>query len=172
MKFKDIPQIEHANYSVNIPVSHLLSSLESYRKDYGLDIDPDFQRMHVWTESQQIRYVEWIFKGGRSGREILWNSPGWMKTGKAAPLTLVDGKQRLESLRRFLQNEIPIFRTLYQDFKDRLSFYPDVVFYINNLTKRVDVLKWYRDFNAGGTIHTEDEIRKVDELIEKEIGRK
>jgi len=39
---------------------------------------------------------------------------------------------------------------------------------INDLPTKKDVLQWYVEMNSNGTIHTEDEINRVKELLEKE----
>lgn len=84
-------------------------------------------------------------------------------------MVLVDGKQRLEAVRRFLENEIPAFGVFYNDYEDkwRLGNF-DFIIVVNNLKTRREVLQWYVDLNAGGTPHTDDEINKVHALMEKE----
>ena len=32
----------------------------------GLQFNPDFQRGHVWTEGQQIAFMEFLLKGGKT----------------------------------------------------------------------------------------------------------
>ena len=39
---------------------------------------------------------------------------------------------------------------------------------VNDLPTRKNVLQWYIEHNAGGTIHTEEEINRVKELLKKE----
>ena len=43
------------------------------KDDFVVDLKPDFQREHVWTKEQQIAYLEYRFKGGRSGDTIYFN---------------------------------------------------------------------------------------------------
>lgn len=174
MKFNDIPQISHANYRVNIPWSLLERALQGYFEDYQLNIEPDFQRNHVWTLIQQTRYIEWVLRGGKSGRELLFNCPGWGTSYQINKMVLVDGLQRLTAVRKFLNNDIPIFGDNYfKDFEDRICIGgPDFVFYVNNLPTRKQVLQWYLDINSGGTPHTEEEIEKVRKLLEEEKSKK
>src|SRR5271156_3976887 len=80
-----------------------------------LDIDPDFQRAHVWTEAQQIAFVEYGLRGGRSGMTIHLNCVGWMGSFKG-PFVLVDGKQRVNAVLRFLRSELPAFGVLYKNY--------------------------------------------------------
>ena len=133
----------------------------------GLDLNPDFQRAHVWTRDQQIKYVEYILKGGASGRDIYFNNPSWSGT-YAEKTVLVDGKQRLEAAFQFLDNKIPAFGHLYSEWTGAIPFDCYFIFYVNQLKTRAEVLEWYLDINTGGTPHSEDEINRVKELLKKE----
>ena len=165
MRFKDIPRFTGwGNYQVDIGIRYLLTTLADYEKDYKLDMDPDFQRAHVWTEAQQIKFLEFFFKGGKTGRQILFNCPGFTH-GRMGCMVLVDGKQRLEAFRRFLTNEISIFGSLYSEFEDKINQMETMRFFVNDLKTRKEVLQWYLDLNAGGTVHTEGEIEKVRNLL-------
>ncbi len=170
-RFADIPQFTRdANYRANIPWNHVQETLSRYINNHNLDMNPDFQREHVWTEEQQIRYIEFRLRGGKSGSDILFNHPNWLSSGRGADMVLVDGKQRLEALRRFLDNEIPAFGSFFSEFEDKNFLVGvDFIFAVNNLKTRQEVLQWYVDLNAGGTPHTNDEINKVKALIEGEI---
>lgn len=151
------------------------TDLESHIKSQGteivaLDLNPDFQRAHVWTERQQIEYCEYILKGGTSGKELYFNCVGWMSNW-SGPYVIVDGKQRVEAVRRFMDNDIPVFGTYLADYKDT----PDILtarfsWNIAALKSRADVLQWYLDFNSGGTIHTEEELAKVRAMLANPDG--
>lgn len=164
-RFKDIPQFTGwGNYQVDVGVRYLQQMLAGYKQDYKLDMDPDFQRAHVWTEAQQVQFLEFFFKGGKTGRQVLFNCPGFVR-GQLGQMVLVDGKQRLEAFRRFLENEIRIFGSLYSEFEDKINQMMTMRFFVNDLKTRREVLQWYIDLNAGGTVHTEDEIEKVRKLL-------
>lgn len=165
-KFSEIPQFTRpANYTVNVHWKYLEDNISRYA-EHGLEMDPEFQRLHVWTEQQQIRYIEFILRGGKSGRDIQWNCAGWMHNFKG-PMYLVDGKQRIQAVRRFFNNEIPVFGTLFKDFEDKYLWSScDFVFHVNNLDTYTEVVQWYIDLNGGGTPHTEDEIEKARKILE------
>jgi len=172
-RFKDIPEFTSwGSYHCNVGWGFIEQQLESMASPDGIDLDPDFQRGHVWNEEQQIRYVEFILRGGKSSRDILFNAPGWAcnPPENPSPVVLVDGKQRIEAVRRFMRNEIPAFGNLLRDYKDKIRIIgPDFVFHVNNLTSRAEVLQWYLDLNAGGVVHTAEEIEKVRGML-KEAG--
>ena len=163
MKFKEIPQVTRANYQVNVPWDSLKDCLKRYEENYKFNLNPDFQRNFVWTVEQQIAYVEYILKGGISGRDILFNHPNWMGSF-AGSLVIVDGKQRIKAVSDFLDDKIYVFGHKYSEYTDRLTSGTDFIFHINNLKKKNDVLQWYIDLNTGGTVHTVEEIKKVEKL--------
>ena len=80
----------------------------------------------------------------------------------------MDGLQRLTAVMKFINNEISAFGTFYNEFEDKIPLYITLVFNVNNLQTRKEVLQWYIELNTGGTIHTEEEINKVRELLGKE----
>jgi hypothetical protein len=170
MKFADIkPFTSWGNYQIDVSVRYLQQTLDVYVKDYGLDMNPDFQREHVWNETQQIRFLEFFFKGGRTGREILFNCPNFTHGKTMGKMVLVDGKQRLEAFQRFFNNEIVIFGGRLSEFTDKPNFMTTMKFFINDLPTRRDVLQWYVDLNAGGTVHTDAEISRVRGMIGLEM---
>lgn len=172
MKFKDIPQFTRsANYAVDVGWDFIETQLSHWndpsdKPQARINLDPDFQRTHVWTEDQQRRYVEFILRGGHSSKDIQFNCTGWMGSFEG-PFVLVDGKQRLEAARKFMRNELPIFDGNYfKDFEDRLRITSaSFRFHVNNLKNHREVLQWYLDLNTGGTPHTNDEIEKVKEML-------
>lgn len=167
MKFRDIPQMSRANYAIDVSVSYLKSTLDSYHEHYALDFDPPFQRHYVWTDAQRTAYVEYILKGGMSGRDIYLNAPHWMAKSRMPKLTLVDGKQRLNALLDFLDDKVPVFGGVtYAMFTDQLSpMEPSLKFHINDLDHERDVVRWYIDMNTGGSIHTPEDVQKAKDYL-------
>lgn len=174
MKFSDIPKFTRsAPYVVNQPWDLLQDILDHYINDYGLDLNPDFQRSHVWSIENRQAFVLFLLKGGHSSRDIYFNHPNWMNSFKTTPengFVLVDGKQRLESVRMFLNNELSILGGHYfKDFEDRMGMFgAQFIFHVNDLPTRKEVLQWYLDLNSGGVAHTEEELNKVRHLLQLE----
>lgn len=169
MRFRDIPQLTPwGPYAVDVSWSHLEDYIAHQEKDCAFDRDPDFQRGHVWTRLQQIAFVEFQLRGGRSGRDILTNCPGWQH-GETGQMVLVDGKQRLTAVLGFLRNEIPAFGHLRREYTDKLPFINyGFKWHVNDLATREQVLTWYLELNAGGTPHTDEELLRVRALLAKE----
>jgi hypothetical protein len=171
-KFRDIPQFPRAYYEVDVAWRYLEDHLKSWADDHGgkmggLNLDPDFQRTHVWTREQQVAYVEYQLRGGEVGRNVIFNSPDWDR-GYERPTELVDGKQRLEAVRAFMRDEFPVFGHLCSEHEDKLSSDFRFKFRVCKLESREEILQLYLNINAGGTPHTQDELDRVRALLEAE----
>lgn len=169
-KFRDIPQLTRCgNWECDFTFPELVKYIENEIQEQGLQMEPDFQRGHVWTEAQQIAFIEFFLRGGKTGRVIYLNNPSWNFPNKEYnEYVCVDGLQRYTAIKRFINNEIPVFGTYYKDFEDRIRATNTMRLNINDLQSRKEVLQWYIEFNAGGTPHSEDEINRVRMLLDKE----
>jgi hypothetical protein len=63
----------------------------------GLDLDPPYQRGHVWTPEQRVALVKTILQGLPFGAIFLNRRDEWDQ-----PIRVVDGKQRIVTIREFL----------------------------------------------------------------------
>lgn len=171
-RFSDVPKFtRNANYSVTVPWNHVEENIKRFtdrgknKEVGGLILNPDFQRGHVWNNKQQTKYVEYIIRGGYGQRDIMFNCSTWMTTYKT-PLVLVDGKQRLEAVRKFLRNELLVFDHFLNEYEDKLGVFDcSFLFHVNNLKTREEVLQWYLDLNFTGTPHSKNELTKVKHLL-------
>jgi hypothetical protein len=160
--------VQCGSYEVNVLPDRLWPNLETFRGQ-GLDMNPDFQRAHVWSWQKQQKYIEFILRGGRTGRTIYLNCPSWQQ--KVAPgayndFVIVDGKQRCEAWRKFYANELKVFGSYASEFTDTVRMATTTMLInINDLKSKREVLQWYLDFNSGGVIHTESELNKVRNLL-------
>ncbi len=170
MKFRDIPKFTRAPcYHTNVEMYRIKNVIEDYKQNYHLNMNPDFQRGHVWTKEQQIAYVEYLLKGGASGKDFYFNSSDWMQGEFKAEMVIMDGLQRITAIIAFIDNEIPAFGLYHNQYEDRMRM-ADVYLNINinDLKTRKEVLKWYIEMNTGGTPHNSEEINRVKKLLEEE----
>jgi uncharacterized protein with ParB-like and HNH nuclease domain len=171
MKFRDIPKFTRCgSYEVNMSLKFLIKQIDQWIEEEGLQMIPDFQRGHVWTQEQQIKFIEYILRCGKSGRTLYFNNPSWHipVTDGYNDFVCVDGLQRITAIRRFLNNEIPAFGILYLDYEGELDLVDhSMIVNVNDLKTRNEVLQWYIDMNDGGTPHTAAEIELVKKLMEE-----
>jgi uncharacterized protein with ParB-like and HNH nuclease domain len=144
--------------------------IKQEQEELGLQLNPKFQRGHVWTEQQQIAFLEYFFRGGKSGLVCYFNKPDWnihVPDEAYNEYVCVDGLQRITACLRFVNNEIPIFGCYYKDFEDKPRMKHTLRLNVNNLKTEKEVLQWYIDMNVGGTPHTLEEIERVKKMIEE-----
>lgn len=79
----DIPAFPRAHYEIDVSWDFLEQNIAWFQKDYGLDLDPDFQRAHVWTVDQRRRYVEYQLQGGEVGSTLIFNHTAWRRCGRS-----------------------------------------------------------------------------------------
>ena len=166
MKFTDIPKLTRSPpYHVDITLDYLKSWITEHEEEFNLQLNPDFQRGHVWTEEQQISYMQYLLRGGSSGREIYFNMPGWMGDFNGE-FVCVDGLQRLTACLAFIDNKVPVFGAYISEFEDRLRMSNvNLSVHVNNLKTKREVLIWYIEMNESGTIHTKDELDRVRKML-------
>ena len=171
--FRDIPQFTRgAHYAVDVEWGYLSTFFTRHIVEDRLDINPEFQRGFCWSSQQKKNYIQYILRGGMSGRDIYCNCPFW-QFGSVQPkdpqwqYVLVDGKQRLDAVLGFLNNEFTIFDDHYfKDFTDKLRMSSGgFKWHINTLKTYNEVLDWYIQLNTGGTVHDQSEIDRVKDLI-------
>lgn len=175
LKHKSVPQlIPTGTYRIDQSMHRLKKTIGEYIEDFDLDLDPDFQRAHVWTMNQRVAFVEFMLQGGKTN-PIYFNRPNWMRGIEGGRMEIVDGKQRLTSLLMFLNNEFTVFEELdsegigyYYKEMDTIHSMTGVVFIVNDLVDRSRILEWYLQMNRGNVAHTEEELSRVEKLLEEE----
>jgi len=169
MKFSDIEKFtKRPSYHVNVGFDYIEDWIQNNIDELGLQMNPDFQRGHVWTKEQQIAYIEYLLRGGSSGRDFFFNRIGGMTDFKdmKADFVCVDGLQRITAILDFIHNKIPVFGHFLSEFEDKLRMIDVMLsFNVNDLKNRKDVLIWYIEMNSGGTPHTVEEIDRVRKML-------
>jgi len=165
MNFKQFITAPRSLYHVDIEWKRLEAMIKAEQDEMDLDMDPDFQRAHVWTEQQQIAYIEYILRGGKSGKDLYFNSYDYPES--TGYYVIVDGKQRVQAVRQFINGKIKAFGHYYTS-GDRLdAFTCSLSWNIAGLKTREEILHWYLDFNSGGTDHTPEELTRVRGMLNK-----
>lgn len=171
---KIINPLATARYECDTDWTYVEQNFERWESDYGgLELNPDFQRGHVWTPQQQTHFIENCLRGvvSSSGFVIQMNCPNWdtdkVVTDLPFGFQCIDGLQRITAVREFLAENIKPFGLTPKDlvcssFMIKTKF--RWRFAVHTFTRKVDLLNHYLALNTGGTPHSLDEIERVKAL--------
>lgn len=153
------------NSSTSLDICQLERNLKYYL-DNGLQLEPDFQRGHVWTEAQQIAFIEYWIQY-LPVPPLYFNWP--LNSETYTDLVVVDGLQRLTAFRKFHAGKLLAFSkdiTYYKKLHETGDFFfPWIQLTITNIETKLDVLKFYLTMNSSGVQHTKDELDRVESII-------
>jgi len=138
---------------------------------------PDYQRGHVWTDEQTGQFVGFMLEWGNPPPVFVQR---WEDTTRLDEV--IDGKQRLTAVARFVTWEIPaIFSDgtkayLYEfSAEDQRTLIgpggPTLTIQYVGYRTRAEVLRFYVSLNTGGTPHAREEIERVRGLLADECSR-
>ena len=76
-RFRDIPSFTRdGSWQCDFDFVYLLQFIDEHIKEYNLQLNPDFQRGHVWTEEQQIAWIEFFLRGGKTVHGLICKPTG------------------------------------------------------------------------------------------------
>jgi len=175
-----IKPLRTAKWSADYRWDTLERSVTKLGNDYGsLELNPDFQRGHVWTQSQQVYFIENCLRGvvAASGYLLQFNCADFSDEGADSDLPsglqCVDGLQRYTAVTEFVKGNIKPFG-LAADELAGTCFSPKRMYMkiaIHDFTRRADLLEHYLALNAGGTPHSAEEIERVRGLLAEAKSR-
>lgn len=74
--YKQIPKFTNEGvYHVDMSPAWLIKWIQEEETTMGLELNPNFQRGHVWTREQQIAYVEYRLPETLEGTETVVHCP-------------------------------------------------------------------------------------------------
>lgn len=168
-----------ANYSIDVQLSRLGRWVEQTRASQegaggGLELCPDFQRGHVWTQPQRVAFCE-SFVRGQASALLLFNCPSFNERLKAGGdlnpemMQCVDGLQRLTALCDYVDNQFPIYGDKFCCDLNGTAFCASrlhVQVRVHSMRNRAELLSFYLDLNGAGTPHSAAELERVRGLLE------
>lgn len=159
--------VPDCTYRVNIGLGGLLKAIDQYK----IDLDPDYQRGHVWTEEQERKFVGALLENHNAIPPFWFN---WLDIDFfRSHSEVVDGKQRIKACVRWLKEEIEAecpcgisvpYDKLNEVDHRNLAMYAMMDWNFVHLN-REDVMKFYLRLNCGGTVHTPAELEHVRKLL-------
>ena len=167
-------------YSESLMLCSIHEYFERHRQSVAslggkVELNPDFQRGHVWNKDQKVAFIEAILRG-TAPMKVIFNSLSYRdsRLGGDIPeydFVCVDGLQRITAVMEFVRGEFRIFGdTMSYEELDGTSFsFKRTRFkfdlYIYAFNRRKDLLDFYVTLNSGGTVHTKEELDRVRALI-------
>jgi uncharacterized protein with ParB-like and HNH nuclease domain len=138
---------------------------------YRVELCPEFQRGHTWKLEQQCAYIEYMLRGGKNSRTVIFNQ----KPGASDNVyQCVDGLQRLTSIYLFMHDNLKVFGGLTCSEMVKASKYKrfpwlQYQFQVETLHLKTDaeIMKFYLELNEGGTPHSQVELERVHKLLLK-----
>lgn len=169
-----IKPLRAAKWQADFRWNTMEDQIRAMGEDYGgLEMEPDFQRGHVWTPEQRVHFIENCLRGvvPSSGFLIQFNSPSFnddgIKTDLPKGLQCVDGLQRFTTVVEFVKGNVKPFGLTAAELH-MTPFAPGrfhMKVAIHDFTSRTDLLEHYLSINTGGTPHSPGEIARVRALL-------
>lgn len=153
-----------STYRVDIPIA----GIPRFVEQYGIDMDPDYQRGYVWTREQKRQFVGAVLQNHNS-IPIFWFNT--LSVGKAE---VVDGKQRLSAILGWLNGDYDAVCPCGESFafadadvigERNLDMMTVLKMHFVELT-RPDVLRFYLALNSGGTVHKPKDLNRVRRMLD------
>ena len=173
MKRRTINEIQSlippCHYSVHVG----LLSTPRHLELFNVDLNPDYQRGHVWTPEQQSKFVGAMIEDHEQINPIILNDVDRVTLNKTE---VVDGKQRITAILAWIEGEInalcPCGDEVSHDSLDKiekraLGMATTIQWRVVRLDRK-GVLDYYLRLNSGGTVHTQEELNRVRGMLEEE----
>ena len=185
--YQEFRPLRRSIYAVQNKILHIERTLDQLARDASsqggeLELNPDFQRGHVWTQAKQAAFMEAVIRG-TAPLTIRFNCPAWngsLENGLVEGLNphsvlCVDGLQRLTAMRDFVAGKFKVFgRYSMEDLEDTSFSFNRMgamwTMEMFNIASRADLLQFYLDLNSGGVVHTDDELARVGQLLAEAKG--
>lgn len=142
---------------------------------FTVELNPEFQRGHVWTLEQQITFIEDFVAGKLPEhiKRVLFNSiyddENTADEQVRGKMLCIDGLQRLTACLDFINGKFNIYngRVNYQHLLEtgvihRAKYLLSFDFY--EIKSYKELLQLYIDLNSRGTVHSADEIERVQQM--------
>ena len=169
------PVMHHKdNLQISYSQRHVISLIWCYYGQSGIDDEVEYQRGNVWTEEDQVKLIDSIYRNIDIGKFVIIRRP-YKENEKG--YEILDGKQRLGALRAFYEGRIKYKGYTFQELssRDRHHFtdYPVSWGEIGVPHDLEDIPNAYKyeyflKLNTYGHVVSEEHLKFVESLYEKE----
>lgn len=184
------PVKQYATQRNHVDIRHLKDWMGSFTgtpenysyEDVLLELNPEFQRGHVWDTARQIAFVENLLRGIDINKIIRFNDLTMRPHDDADEILknkilCIDGLQRLTAIIDFVDGKFKVFneQLSYEDILNHPDK-PSMRRIFNNaliqleflqITSYPELLQYYIDLNSGGVVHTQSDIQIAKDLLKK-----
>ncbi len=142
-------------------------------KEYGIDLEPDYQRGNVWNEDQKVALIDSIFKNIDIGKFAIIRRPWpWGNDPNKTPFLceMLDGKQRLTALVEFFCGRFRYRGKYYNDLhpfdQNHFRNYGVSVGESEGLTNE-QKYRYFLKLNTTGSPVDPEHMERVEYMLEK-----
>lgn len=168
---------ERITVSNTADVDYRNSTIESLLFNYynfGVDMDPDYQRELVWDESDKKYLLDSVFHDGiEIGRFVFVDLSYEEQKERDYTYEILDGKQRLNCLCEFYENRIPYKGLYFNDLhpRDKQTFLNKKIAIgeARDLTRK-EKLQLFLAVNRGGKAMNDTHMKQVEDMLYEEMN--
>lgn len=164
---------KNTNININFQNTTIESLIFEYY-NFGINLDPEYQRGYVWDDKDRENLIDSIFNNIKIGEFALNHLSDKEWEEKGFSYEIVDGKQRLSTLIAFYENRFPYKGYYFNDLSsaDRYTFLNKNISVgkTRNLEKK-DVLEYFLVLNRAGRCMDEEHLAKVEDMLHDELEK-
>jgi len=161
----ELPQLYQRTEVLISPMNTPLSNLLYMYWSPSIDLNPEYQRGNVWTQSQKVALIHSIMREISIGTFVAIKRP--YEEGEKC-YEMLDGKQRLLAILDFRENRLSYLGKRWMDLhpSDQLSFDNRTISYaeITNID-RIKKLDTFLKLNTYGKPQSEEHLKNVKDLL-------
>lgn len=138
--------------------------------NFGINMNPDYQRDYVWTIEDKVFLIDSIFNNIEIGKIALihYSTSTWMESDYG--YEILDGKQRLNALVEFYEDRFHYKGKYYSDLSnnDKRVFkdHPVAIGKIDETDKK-SILKYFLMLNRAGRVMDQKHLNKVEQMYQE-----
>lgn len=160
--------IKNENFILNYS-PRTIQDILGKKYNFGLDLNPEYQRDYVWEESDRFALIDSIFNNIDIGK-FVFAKLEWDDRPDHYGYEIIDGKQRVITICDFFENKFPYGKLYYNDLSHREQYYffdyRILTTELSHLTKE-NKIKYFIILNTVGKTMDKGHLLNVKKMLEK-----